>query len=106
MKNFFPNLLYPFSVALALMTLLLLGSVLISPSYLLESTMSSKIWRHLQWLLLIPPIVAATLLGSRWLHSSRPVAVTTPQVQQAAPTEQDKSEYGREVIGRGVTPEK
>ncbi|MCC7683170.1 DUF2875 family protein [Janthinobacterium sp. FW305-128] len=68
--------------------------------------MSSKIWRHLQWLLLIPPIVAATLLGSRWLHSSRPVAVTTPQVQQAAPSEQDKREYVLEVIGLGVTLDK
>jgi hypothetical protein len=68
--------------------------------------MSSKIWRHLQWLLLIPPIVAATLLGSRWLHSSRPVAVATPQVQQAAPTEQDKREYVLEVIGLGVTLDK
>lgn len=68
--------------------------------------MSSKIWRHLQWLLLIPPIVAATLLGSRWLHSSRPVAVTTPQVQQAAPTEQDKHEYVLEVMGLGVTLDK
>ncbi|SDA76680.1 MULTISPECIES: DUF2875 family protein [unclassified Janthinobacterium] len=68
--------------------------------------MSSKIWRHLQWLLLIPPIVAATLFGSRWLHSSRPVAVATPQVQQAAPTEQDKREYVLEVIGLGVTLDK
>ncbi|MEG1050765.1 MAG: DUF2875 family protein [Janthinobacterium sp.] len=68
--------------------------------------MSSKIWRHLQWLLLIPPIVAATLLGSRWLHASKPVAVAQPQVQQAAPTEQDKREYVLEVIGLGVTLDK
>ena len=68
--------------------------------------MSSKIWRHLQWLLLIPPIVAATLLGSRWLHSSKPVAVAQPQVQQAAPSEQDKREYVLEVIGLGVTLDK
>ncbi|PHV38425.1 hypothetical protein CSQ95_13595 [Janthinobacterium sp. BJB304] len=106
MKKFFPNLLSPFCVTLALMTLLLLGFVLISPTYLQESTMSSKIWRHLQWLLLIPPIVAATLLGSRWLHSSKPVAVAQPQVQQAAPSEQDKREYVLEVIGLGVTLDK
>ena len=68
--------------------------------------MSSKIWHHLQWLLLIPPIVAATLLGARWLHSSKPVAVAQPQVQQAAPSEQDKREYVLEVIGLGVTLDK
>ena len=65
--------------------------------------MSSKIWKHLQWLLLIPPIVAATLLGSRWLHSSKPAAVAKLQVQHAIPSEQEKREYVLEVIGLGVT---
>ncbi|WP_426056990.1 type VI lipase adapter Tla3 domain-containing protein [Janthinobacterium sp. PSPC2-1] len=65
--------------------------------------MSSKIWKHLQWLLLIPPIVAAALLGARWLHSSKPLPIAQPQVQQAAPSEQDKREYVLEVIGLGVT---
>ena len=65
--------------------------------------MSSKIWKHLQWLLLIPPIVAAALLGARWLHSSKPLPIAHPQVQQAAPSEQDKREYVLEVIGLGVT---
>ncbi|WP_180276904.1 type VI lipase adapter Tla3 domain-containing protein [Janthinobacterium sp. BJB446] len=68
--------------------------------------MSSNIWKHLQWLLLIPPIVAATLLGSRWLHSSKPVAAAKPQVRQAAPSEQEKREYILEVIGLGVTLDK
>ncbi|WP_193317014.1 DUF2875 family protein [Janthinobacterium sp. FT14W] len=68
--------------------------------------MRSKIWKHLQWFLLIPPIVAATLLGSRWLHSSKPAAVATPQVQQAVPSEQEKREYVLEVIGLGVTVDK
>ncbi len=68
--------------------------------------MRSNIWKHLQWLLLIPPIVAATLLGSRWLHASKPVAVAKPQVQLAAPSEQDKREYVLEVIGLGVTLDK
>ena len=68
--------------------------------------MSSKIWRHLQWLLLIPPMIAATLLGSRWLHSSKPVTVAKPQMQQAASSEQDKREYVLEVIGLGVTLDK
>ena len=68
--------------------------------------MSSKIWRHLQWLLLIPPIVAATLLGSRWLHSSKPAAVAKLQVQHAIPSEQEKREYVLEVIGLGVTLDK
>ncbi|WP_160309273.1 DUF2875 family protein [Janthinobacterium sp. KBS0711] len=87
--------------------LALLGSLLISPSlFLLESTMSSKIWKHLQWLLLIPPIVAATLLGSRWLHSSKPAAVAKLQVQHAIPSEQEKREYVLEVIGLGVTLDK
>ena len=68
--------------------------------------MSSKIWKHLQWLLLIPPIVAAALLGARWLHSSKPVPIAKPQVQQAAPSEQEKREYVLEVIGLGVTLDK
>nr|WP_314629108.1 DUF2875 family protein [uncultured Janthinobacterium sp.] len=68
--------------------------------------MRSNLWKHLQWLLLIPPIVAATLLGSRWLQASKPVAVATPQVQHAAPTEQEKREYVLEVIGLGVTLDK
>ncbi|WP_189396595.1 DUF2875 family protein [Janthinobacterium lividum] len=68
--------------------------------------MSSKIWKHLQWLLLIPPIVAATLLGSRWLHSSKPAAVAKLQVQHAIPSEQEKREYVLEVIGLGVTLDK
>ena len=68
--------------------------------------MSSKIWHHLKWLLLIPPIIAATLLGSRWLHSSKTLAVAKPQVQQAAPSEQEKREYVLEVIGLGVTLDK
>ena len=68
--------------------------------------MSSKIWWYLQWLLLIPPIVAATLLGSRWLHSSKPEAVVKPQVQLAAPTEQEKREYVLEVIGLDITVDK
>lgn len=68
--------------------------------------MSSKIWQHMQWLLLIPPIVAASLLGSRWLHSSKPVAVAKPQVQQAVPSEHAKREYVLEVISMGVTLDK
>ena len=68
--------------------------------------MSSKIWKHLRWFLLIPPIVAAALLGARWLHSSKPVPIAKPQVQQAAPSEQDKREYVLEVIGLGVTLDK
>lgn len=68
--------------------------------------MRSKIWQHLQWLLLIPPIVAATLLGSRWLHSSKPMAVAKQQVQLATPTDQEKREYVLEVIGLGVTLDK
>ncbi|MCC7717203.1 type VI lipase adapter Tla3 domain-containing protein [Janthinobacterium lividum] len=68
--------------------------------------MRSNIWKHLQWLLLIPPIVAATLLGSRWLHSSKPVTAAKPQVQQVVPSEQDKREYVLEVIGLGVTLDK
>lgn len=68
--------------------------------------MRSNIWKHLQWLLLIPPIVAATLLGSRWLHSSKPVAAAKPHVQQAGPSEQEKREYVLEVIGLGVTLDK
>ena len=68
--------------------------------------MSSKIWKHLQWLLLIPPIVAAALLGARWLHSSKPVPIAKPQVQLATPSEQERSEYVLEVIGLGVTLDK
>ncbi len=68
--------------------------------------MSSKIWQHLQWLLLIPPIVAATLLGSRWLHSLTPAIAVKPQVQQATPNEQEEREYVLEVIGLGVTLDK
>ena len=68
--------------------------------------MSSKIWKHLQWLLLILPIVAAALLGARWLHSSKPVPIAKPQVQLATPTEQEKREYVLEVIGLGVTLDK
>ncbi|TSD71285.1 DUF2875 domain-containing protein [Janthinobacterium sp. KBS0711] len=105
MKSSFPRLRY--RLGAALIVLALLGSLLISPSlFLLESTMSSKIWKHLQWLLLIPPIVAATLLGSRWLHSSKPAAVAKLQVQHAIPSEQEKREYVLEVIGLGVTLDK
>jgi hypothetical protein len=105
MKNPFPRLRYPLGAAF--IALALLGSLLISPSpFLLEPTMSSNIWKHLQWLLLIPPIVAAILLGSRWLHSSKPVAAAKPQMQQAAPSEQEKREYILEVIGLGVTLDK
>ncbi|TNC76587.1 DUF2875 domain-containing protein [Janthinobacterium lividum] len=105
MKSSFPCLRY--RLGAALIVLALLGSLLISPSlFLLESTMSSKIWKHLQWLLLIPPIVAATLLGSRWLHSSKPAAVAKLQVQHAIPSEQEKREYVLEVIGLGVTLDK
>ena len=68
--------------------------------------MSSKIWQHLQWLLLIPPIVAAILIGSRWLHSSKPAIGLKPQIQQAIPNEQEKREYVLEVIGLGVTLDK
>ncbi|MGK5007736.1 type VI lipase adapter Tla3 domain-containing protein [Janthinobacterium sp. LB2P70] len=105
MKSSFPRLRYPLGAAF--IALAVLGALLISPSpFLLEPTMSSKIWWYLQWLLLIPPVVAATLLGSRWLHSSKPVAVAKPQVQLAAPTEQEKREYVLEVIGLGVTLDK
>ncbi|MBB5611010.1 MULTISPECIES: DUF2875 family protein, partial [unclassified Janthinobacterium] len=68
--------------------------------------MSSKIGLYLQWLLLIPPIVAASLLGSRWMQSHKPAAIDKPTIQQAAPSEQEKREYVLEVISMGVTLDK
>ena len=107
MNNLLPRLTYPLGAGLGALALLLLWAALSNHSpFLLEATMSSKIWKHLQWLLLIPPIVAAALLGARWLHSCKPLAVAQPQVQQAAPSEQDKREYVLEVIGLGVTLDK
>ncbi|MBB5616492.1 DUF2875 family protein, partial [Janthinobacterium sp. S3M3] len=68
--------------------------------------MSSKIGQYLQWLLLIPPIVAASLLGSNWMRSHKPAAVQKPVTQQTAPSEQVKREYVLEVISMGVTLDK
>ncbi|WFR81505.1 DUF2875 family protein [Janthinobacterium rivuli] len=107
MKSLFLRLQYPLYAVASVLALLLLWSLLISPSpFLLESTMSSKVLKYLHGLLLIPPLVAATLLGSRWLHSSKPMVVAKPQVQQMVPSEQEKREYVLEVIGLGVTLDK
>ncbi|MBB5611009.1 MULTISPECIES: DUF2875 family protein, partial [unclassified Janthinobacterium] len=68
--------------------------------------MRSKLGQYLQWLLLIPPIVAASLLGSSWTRSHKPAAVQKPATQQTAPSEQEKREYVLEVISMGVTLDK
>jgi len=68
--------------------------------------MSSKTWQYLQWLLFIPPIVAAGLLGSRWMQPHKPAAVEKTVVLQAASGEQEKREYVLEVISMGVTLDK
>jgi len=68
--------------------------------------MSNKIWLHLQWLLLIPPVVAASLLGSRWLQPHKSVPIAKPQAQLLPANTQNGKEYVLEVIGLGVTFDK
>ena len=70
--------------------------------------MTSPIGKYLQLLLLIPPVVAASLLGSRWFNQPKaaPVAAAKPITQTAPVTEQSRREYVLEVIGLGVTLDK
>ena len=70
--------------------------------------MTSPIGKYLQLLLLIPPVVAASLLGSRWFNQPKaaPVAAAKPITQTAPVTAQSRREYVLEVIGLGVTLDK
>ena len=67
--------------------------------------MSSKIWQHLHWLLLVPPIIAAVLLGFRWFGAQKPMSQAT--TLQPPPSENKRHQnYVLEVIGMGVTLDK
>ncbi len=68
--------------------------------------MTSPIGKYLQLLFLIPPVVAASLLGSRWLNHSKPAPAAKPITQTAPVSEQSRREYVLEVIGLGVTLDK
>lgn len=68
--------------------------------------MSNSIRHYLQWLLLVPPCVAASLLGVRWFGPQKPLAVSKSIAQPLQPSEQGKREYVLEVIGMGVTLDK
>ena len=67
--------------------------------------MSGKIWQHLHWLLLIPPIIAALLVGFRWFGAQKPMS--QPSTLQSPPSENKlHQDYVLEVIGMGVTLDK
>lgn len=68
--------------------------------------MTSQVGKYLHTLLLVPPIIAASLLGSRWLNHPRAIPATKPITQAAPVTEQSRREYVLEVIGMGVTLDK
>lgn len=68
--------------------------------------MPSQVAKYLQVLLLIPPVVAASLLGSRWFNQPKPIPATRPTEQAAPVSEQARREYVLEVIGMGVTLDK
>ena len=68
--------------------------------------MTSQTGKYLQSLLLIPPIIAASLFGTRWFNQQNPVPAAKPIAQAAPVTEQSRREYVLEVIGLGVTLDK
>lgn len=68
--------------------------------------MTSQAGKYLQSLLLIPPIVAASLLGTRWFNQQNSVPAAKPIVQAAPVSEQSRREYVLEVIGLGITLDK
>ncbi|OBV38637.1 type VI lipase adapter Tla3 domain-containing protein [Janthinobacterium psychrotolerans] len=68
--------------------------------------MTSNPAKYLQWLLLLPPIVAASLIGIRWFNPQKPLAATKQLEQQMNVSESAKREYVLEVIGLGVTLDK
>ncbi|WP_312437495.1 DUF2875 family protein [Janthinobacterium sp.] len=68
--------------------------------------MTSRTEKFLHLLFLIPPIVAGSLLGSRWFNQPKLVPTAKPIVQATPVSEQSKREYVLEVIGLGVTLDK
>lgn len=68
--------------------------------------MAKPIAHYLQWLLLIPPCVAASLLGIRWFTPQKIPAEHKSVAMPQASTEEQKREYVLEVIGLGVTLDK
>ena len=68
--------------------------------------MTRQTGKYLQLLLLIPPIVAASLLGSRWFNQPKSAPAAKPSTQAAQVSEQSRREYVLEVIGMGVTLDK
>ncbi|WP_176461076.1 DUF2875 family protein [Janthinobacterium sp. PC23-8] len=68
--------------------------------------MAIKTGKYLQSLLLIPPIIAASLFGTRWFSQRNPVPAVKPITQTAPVSEQSRREYVLEVIGLGVTLDK
>ena len=68
--------------------------------------MPNQVAKYLQVLLLIPPVVAASLLGSRWFNQPKSIPATRPTEQDAPVSEQARREYVLEVIGMGVTLDK